>query len=249
MTGKDMNISFVLPMFNEAENIAETIARVGRFAGRISASYEIVVSDDASTDGSAGIVEGLAANDARIKLVRLAKNSNFGGALGAGLMAASKDIIVYTDSDLPAKEEDMEKALELLDGADIVTAYSLVIKDASLKRIVMSKGYNFLVQLLFGLALRDINSGLKIYRRKILEGMALKSRSPFMDVEIFVEALKRGARIKQYGLVFDLRTKGHSSISRLGVVARTFRDMLAYRFSRPAPYLPEGKKRGEEGAG
>jgi len=232
MIGKEAGISFVLPMFNEAENIAGTIGRLTELAGQICGSYEIVVSDDASTDRSADIVESLAAKDARIKLVRLGKNSNFGGALNAGLMAASKDIVVYTDSDLPAKEEDIKKAIELLDDADIVTAYSLVIKDSSVKRIVMSKGYNFLVQLLFGLSLLDINSGLKVYRRKILEGMELKSRSPFIDVEIFAEALKRGARIRQYGLIFDLRTKGHSRISRLSVVARTFRDMLVYKFSK-----------------
>jgi len=232
MTNNGPSISFVLPMFNEAENIANTIGRVAGLAGQISGSYEIVVSDDASTDGCADIVEGLAAKDARIRLVRLTENTNFGGALNAGLMAASKDIVVYTDSDLPAKEEDIKKAIELLEGADIVTAYSLVIKDSSLKRIIMSKGYNFLVQILFGLSLLDINSGLKIYRRKILEGMKLKSKSPFIDVEIFAEALKRGAKIRQYGLIFDLRTKGHSSISRIGVVARTFRDMLAYKFSK-----------------
>jgi len=232
MTDMRLNISFVLPMFNEAENIADTVGRLGRFAGAMCGSYEIVVSDDASTDGSADIVQGLAAKDARIRLVRLERNSNFGGALNAGLMAASKDIVVYTDSDLPAKEEDMKKAIGLLEGADIVTAYSLVIKDSSLKRIIMSKGYNFLVELLFGLSLIDINSGLKVYRRKILEGMKLRSRSPFIDVEIFAEAVKRGASIRQYGLIFDLRTKGRSHISRLGVVARTFRDMFRYKFSR-----------------
>ena len=232
MIGKEMNVSFVLPMFNEAENIADTVGRVGKFAGAICGSYEIVVADDASTDRSADIVADLAARDVRIKLVRLTENSKFGGALNAGLMAASKDIVVYTDSDLPAKEEDMRRAIELLEGADIVTAYSLVIKDSSLKRILMSKVYNFLVQILFGLSLRDINSGLKVYRRKILEGMELKSKSPFIDVEIFAEALRRGAKIRQYGLIFDLRTKGHSRISRMSVVARTFRDMLAYKFSR-----------------
>jgi len=191
-----------------------------------------VVSDDASTDDSADIVKSMAAKDNRIKLVCLTQNSKFGGALNAGLMAASKDVVVYTDSDLPAKEEDIKKAIELLEGADIVTAYSLVIKDASFKRIVISKVYNFLVQLLFGLSLRDINSGLKVYRRNILEGMKLKSQSPFIDVEIFSEALKRGARIRQYGLVFDLRTKGHSRISRPSVIVRTFRDMLTYKFSK-----------------
>lgn len=225
------SISFVLPMFNEAENIAGTLERISKLAGEISDSYEIIAADDASTDGGPDIVRQLAAADSHIKLVSLEKNSMFGGALNAGLMAASKDIVVYTDADLPAKEEDIKAALKLLGGCDIVTAYSLVIKDSSLKRIMMSKVYNFLVQIFFGLSLRDINSGLKIYRRTILEGMKLKSQSPFIDVEIFAEASKRGARICQYGLIFDLRTKGRSSISRIGVVARTFRDMLAYKFS------------------
>ena len=219
-------------MFNEAENIAETIARVSKLAADISESYEIVVSDDASTDAGPDIVKRLSESDSRIKLVRLEKNSRFGGALNKGLMAATKDIVVYTDSDLPAKEEDIKKAIGFLDSSDIVTAYSLVIKDNSLKRIVMSKGYNFLVQFLFGLSLHDINSGLKIYKRKFLNDMKLKSKSPFIDVEIFAEALKRGAKIQQYGLIFDLRTKGHSRISRLDVVARTFWDMLVYKFSR-----------------
>ena len=119
-----------------------------------------------------------------------------------------------------------------MDGCDIVTAYSLVLKDASIKRIIMSKVYNFIVHLLFGLKIRDINSGLKIYKRKVLEGLDLKSRSPFIDVEVFAEAIRRGFTIKQYGLVFDLRTKGQSSISRMSVVARTFWDMLRYKFSR-----------------
>jgi len=230
-TGKP-GISFVLPMFNEADSIEDTLGRVGRLGSEIASSYEIVVADDASTDGGAGVVRRLAASDGRIKLIRLDKNTKFGGALKVGLMAASKDIVIYTDSDLPAKEDDIKKALELLEGADIVTAYSTVVKDSRLKRIIMSRGYNFLVRTLFGLSLKDINSGLKIYRRKILEGMKLISESPFIDVEIFVEATKRKAKIVQYGLIFDTRTKGHSSISRLGIVARTFWDMIACRLSK-----------------
>jgi glycosyltransferase involved in cell wall biosynthesis len=226
------NISFVLPMFNEADSIEDTLGRVGKLGSEISSSYEIVVADDASTDGGAGVVRRLAARDSRIKLIRLDKNTKFGGALKVGLMAASKGIVIYTDSDLPAKEEDIKKALELLETADIVTAYSLVVKDLRLKRVIMSRGYNFLVRTLFGLSLKDINSGLKIYRRKIFDGMKLISESPFIDVEIFVEAMKRKAKIVQYGLVFEMRSKGHSSISRLGVVARTFWDMIVYRLSK-----------------
>ena len=226
------NISFLFPMFNEAENIEETARRTTALAARICGDYEIIIVDDASTDGSGALIDRMASGDKHIRPIHLKVNTKFGGALKEGLKSAAKDIVVYTDSDLPAKEEDIEKALELLDGCDIVTAYSLVLKDASLKRIIMSKGYNFLVHLLFGLKIRDINSGLKIYRKKVLEGLDLKSRSPFIDVEVFSEASRRGFTIKQYGLIFDLRTRGQSTISRMSVVARTFWDMLVYRFSK-----------------
>ena len=227
--GKISSASFVFPMFNERENIEETVRRASKLAAEISGDYEIIIADDASTDGSGDVADALAAKEACVRSVRLKKNTKFGGALKAGLEAASKEIVIYTDSDFPAREEDIKKALESLKGADIVTAYSLVIKDTSLKRIIMSRVYNFLVRALFGLKIKDINSGLKIYRRAALHGMKLRSQSPFVDVEIFAEAAKKGCRIVQYGLIFELRTKGASTISRPGVVARTFWDMLAYR--------------------
>lgn len=219
-------------MYNEAVNIAATIRRASALARSMADNYEIVVADDASTDGSGDIVDAIAAKDPRIKSVRLKENTKFGGALAAGLMAATKDVVIYTDSDFPAKEDDIKKAAAMLDTADVVTAYSLVIKDSSLKRMIMSKTYNFLVRLFFGLNIRDINSGLKIYKKKVLEGMNLRSRSPFVDVEIFAEAAKRGFKIGQYGLIFSLRTGGVSTISRPSIVARTFWDMVCYRFAK-----------------
>ena len=229
---KVASISFVFPMFNEADNIEDTIRKASGLAKALSDDYEIVIVDDASTDGSPDIVGRLALADNHIKFIRLKTNTRFGGALKEGLRKASKDIVVYTDSDFPAKEEDVKGAINLLEEADVVTAYSLVLKDSSLKRIIMSKVYNFLVHLLFGFKIRDINSGLKIYRRKVLQGLNLRSKSPFIDVEIFAEAIRRNFKIKQYGLIFELRIKGHSSISRPSVVARTFWDMLVYKFSK-----------------
>jgi len=219
-------------MYNEAENIAATVRRASTLAAEMAPDYEIIVADDASTDGSGSIVDAIAMRDPHVKSVRLDENTKFGGALKAGLAVATKEVVVYTDSDFPAKEEDIKRAAAMLEDGDVVTAYSLVIKDSSLKRIMMSKTYNFLVRILFGLNIRDINSGLKIYKKKVLEGMDLRSKSPFIDVEIFAEAAKRGFVIRQYGLVFDLRTGGISTISRLPVVGRTFWDMLCYRFSK-----------------
>jgi glycosyltransferase involved in cell wall biosynthesis len=229
---KKRSISFVFPMFNEAENIATTLSKATRLAGELADDYEIIVVDDASTDDCGHIVEETAAADGRIRLIRLARNTKFGGALAKGLLSATKEVVIYTDSDFPATEKDIGTAIDLLEGADVVSPYSTEVKDGSLKRIIMSKGYNFLVRTLFGLKMRDINAGLKVYKRDVFKGMNPLSRSPFVDAEIFVEARRRGFRIEQYGVVFQFRTKGKSLISRPSIVARTFWDMLVYRFSR-----------------
>ena len=226
------SISFVMPMYNEAANIEDSVTRISNLANELTGDYEVIIADDASTDTSADIVKGIASRDPHIKLIRLKKNTKFGGALAEGLKNAGKEVVIYTDSDLPVKEDDIKKGLALLDKADIVTGCSMVIKDMSLKRIIMSKVYNFLVQILFGLSIKDINSGFKIYKAKVIRDLNLISRSPFVDVEIFSEAKKRGFRIEQFGLIFDLRTHGVSTISRFGVVARTFFDMLRYRLSK-----------------
>lgn len=226
------SISFVLPMYNEAANIEDTARRVSALARELTDDYEIITVDDASTDGSPDIADMIALKDPHVRSVRLKKNTKFGGALAAGLKNASKGVVVYTDADLPVREEDVKKALVLLDKADVITGYSLALKDAAIKRIIMSKVYNFLVQVFFGLNIKDINSGFKIYKLKVVKDLDLISMSPFVDVEIFAEAKKRGFRIEQFGLVFKQRTKGASTISRLSVVARTFLDMLIYRFSR-----------------
>ena len=224
------SISFVLPMYNEAENITDTLQKLTRMALDICRDYEIIVIDDASQDNGCRIVDDFISRDDHIKLVRLPKNTKFGGALHTGLKKASRPIIIYTDADLPVKEKKIKKGLESLAGADIVTGYSLALKDSSFKRIIISRVYNFLVKFLFGLQIKDINSGFKIYRAEALHDMKLYSRSPFIDTEIFVEALKKNYRIKQFGLIFDLRTKGKSTVARPTIIARTFWDMLAYKF-------------------
>jgi glycosyltransferase involved in cell wall biosynthesis len=229
---KRCGISFVFPVFNEYENIGRTLRRAETLAGELTDDYEIVVVDDASTDGSTEALRAAAMENPRIRCLCLKANERMGGALKKGLRAASKDIIIYTDFDFPAREEDIKKALKSMDGVDIVTAYSTVTKNESMKRVVISKAYNRLVRALFNLPIRDVNAGLKIFRKRVFEDMDLSSSSPFICAEIFAEALRMGFAIRQYGIVFEPRTRGSSCISRTDVLLRSFADMLAYRFSR-----------------
>lgn len=230
LSGK--SISFVIPMYNESGTIEDTVERLTELASGISDDYEIIVSNDASTDNSGAIVDKIAEKNPHVKAVTLIKNTKFGGALKAGIKRAQKEIIIYTDSDFPIRPEDIKEALLLLSGCDIVTAYSKIKKGETLRRVIMSKVYNFLIQFLFRTNIKDINSGFKIFKRSIFKNMRLISKSPFVDAEIFVRAMKKNFTIKQYPIIFKHREHGKSYISRAPVVLRTMADMLRFKFSR-----------------
>lgn len=227
-----ISVSFVIPMYNESQTIGNTVERLTQMAKALTDDYEIVIADDGSTDDSGLIADRIAEEDPHVKVEHLKKNAKFGGALRKGLKRAKKNIIIYTDSDLPVDSSDIRNALFLLDECDIVTAVSKVKKGETLKRIIISGVYNFLVQLLFKTALKDINSGFKIYKRKVFENMELISNSPFVDVEIFIKAMKRNFVITQYPIIFKHRKKGKSYISRPSVIFATLADMLRSKFSR-----------------
>ena len=220
------SISFVLPMFNESDGIQRAVDTVRHLAKELSDDYEIIVVDDASTDGCGDIVEAMAAHADDIRLHRLQKNTKFGGAFAKGFKVAAKDLIIYMDSDIPAGPDDIRASVRSMGDADIVTACSKVTKGDDVKRKLMSGIYNFMVERLFGLNLRDINSGYKIVKRALIEDLHFVSNSPFVDVELFLHARKKGATVRQFPLVFVPRTSGRSYISRLPVVFATLLDMV-----------------------
>ncbi|MFH1593502.1 MAG: glycosyltransferase family 2 protein [Candidatus Omnitrophota bacterium] len=223
-------VSFVIPMYNERETVSDTITKITEVAKGLTDNYEIIIANDGSSDGSGSVVDAIAKRDPFVRPLHLAKNTKFGGAFSAGLKKARNEIIIYTDSDLPINISDIENALSILKEADAVTAYSKVKKGETLKRVIISKVYNFLIQSLFRTGIKDINSGFKIYRKKIFSDMKLTSKSPFIDVEIFLNAKKKGYVIKQYPIVFKHRKAGKSYISRPAVILATMMDMLRIKF-------------------
>jgi len=235
-------ISLVLPMFNEGPAVDATLKQVLDVLERRFADFEIVVADDASTDGCADQVDQWARKDPRVRLVRLPHNQRFGGALCAGLQGARKDLLVYTDFDLPIRLESLPRLLEAFSDADVLTGYSDDgAKYANWKSKRISLGYNFMVRTLFGLRLRDINFGFKAIRRSVWEKLQLRSRSPFVDAELFVQAEHLGFRVKEIPVPFVQRQLGASHIRRLDVIAATMLDMaklrltLSRRLGRAAP--------------
>ncbi len=228
---RSLSVSFVMPMFNESENISVTIDKIISVAGDLTDDYEIIVVDDASTDGSADIVDKIAGSNSAVRSFRQKTNSMFGGAFAEAFRRASKDIIVYMDSDMPVRLEDIKESFPLITDAGIVTGYSKINKGDTIVRKIISCAYNLLVQTLFGLNVRDINSGYKIVRRDMVKDLNFISRSPFIDVELFLHARRKKVAVRQFPLIFSPRSGGTSHIARFPVILATFRDMLKVKLA------------------
>lgn len=232
------SISLVMPMYNESACVAGTLSAAVASLTRNFTNFEIIVVDDGSTDDCAALVQRWADTDSRITLVRMSGNQRFGGALSAGIAAASKDLVFYTDFDLPVDLDFFPEVANGLRSDCVLTGYSPEYpKNLSWSSKLLSSTYNALVQLLFRLKLRDVNFGFKAMRRSVAEQMRLVSKSPFVDAEIFIQARRAGHRVREIAVPFCTRKLGVSRIRRMDVVAWTLLDMARVWLFAPRPML------------
>jgi hypothetical protein len=126
---------------------------------------------------------------------------------------------------------EVAKAVRLLRlyQADIVSAYRLDRTGEGVRRLVYSYVYNHLVQLMFGLRIRDMNFAFKLVRRRVFDHIVLESEGSFIDVELLARAHRLGFQIVQFGTDYFPRTRGISTLSSNSVIAKILREMVALR--------------------
>lgn len=230
------SLTIFFPAWNEQAGLERTVTAAVEAAERVQAagevsSFDIVVVDDASTDGTGAIADRLAAADDRVRVVHHERNRGLGGAIRTGLAASSGDLVLYTDADLPFDLMELDKALRVarVYDADVVALYRLDRTGEGPRRFVYSYLYNHLVRLLFGLRVRDVNFAGKLLRRRVLDAVDLHSEGSFIDVELLVQAQRRGFTLMQFGVDYFPRTRGVSTLSSWPVIAGIVREMLALR--------------------
>jgi len=221
------SLSVVVPMYNEEAYVDRAVTAARGVLEEMGCEWEIVIVDDASTDGTARRAEALAAADARVRVIHNAVNRRLGGTLRAGYGAARKELIFYTDADLPVDLGQLPRAVRLLEyqQADLLAGYRFDRTSEGLHRAVYTIGYHLLIRLLFGLRIRDVNFAFKLFRRSLLQRFELRSEGSFIDAELLLRARKAGAVMIQMGLDYFPRTRGRSQLSSLGVIAAILREM------------------------
>jgi len=229
-------LTIFFPAWNEQDGLVRTVTACIEAGERLVAtgelsSFDLVVVDDASTDATGAIADELAAADGRITVVHHPTNRGLGGAIRSGLAAATGDLVLYTDADLPFDLAELDKAARVarVYDADVVALYRLDRTGEGPRRFVYSYVYNHLVRLLFGLRVRDVNFAGKLIRRRVLDAVELSSEGSFIDVELLVQAQRRGFTIMQFGVDYFPRTRGVSTLSSWAVIAGIVREMTALR--------------------
>jgi len=216
-------------MYNEEAYARRAVAAARAALETAIPDWEIVIVDDASTDGTAAVADALAREDPRVRVIHNLRNRRLGGALRAGYAAATKELVFYTDADLPVDLEVLPRAVRLLEyqQADIVAAYRFDRTSEGLVRALYTFCYNHLIRTLFGLRVRDVNFAFKLFRRSVLEKFTLTSEGSFIDAEFLLRARKAGCVIIQIGLDYFPRTRGTSTLGSVPVILAILRDMAA----------------------
>ena len=182
-TDKQLDISIVVPVFNEVDLIEELLSRIKKVCGGLRRTYEIVIVDDGSTDGTYEQLKKIQANDSSLRIVKFTRNFGQQAAVLAGFRISKGDIIVQLDSDLQNPPEEIPKLLSAMsENIDLVTTTHRKRLDSAL-RVMGSRCLLKIGQMLFGDAVKLNLSSFRALRRSVVKKIEVcKDRSRYMAV-------------------------------------------------------------------
>lgn len=213
-------VSIVIPLHNEATTLRELYERVLATMERQDRTWELVLVNDGSTDGTGEILDALFESDPRLQVVHLRRNYGQTPALMAGFDHARGEVVVSLDGDLQHAPEEITAFLaKIEEGYDLVSGWRVSRSDALLTRKLPSRIANWLMSCVSGVQVHDFGTTFKAYRREILDDIQL-----YGDLHRFVPALSamNGARIAEIPIKDMGRNSGRSHYG----LSRTFRVMF-----------------------
>ena len=168
-----MDISVIIPAFNECESLPELSAWIARVMQEHGFSYEVLFVDDGSTDGTWEAVRRLSADDPHVHGLRFRRNYGKSAALYCGFERAQGEVVFTMDADLQDSPEELPEMYRMIteQGWDLVSGWKQQRKDNVLTKNLPSKLYNATARRITGIKLHDMNCGLKAYRREVVKSI------------------------------------------------------------------------------
>ena len=220
----EIDLSIVIPLYNEQDSLPELYAGITKHVTDMN--YEILFIDDGSTDRSVQVIEKMAQQDNRVKLVQFRTNAGKSAALDAGFQAAKGGIVITMDADLqddPAEIPELIRALE--QGYDLVSGWKKKRHDPFIKRQT-SKVFNYFTSLFSGIRLHDFNCGLKAYRQPVVKSMRVYGE---LHRYLPVIAHRNGFRVTEKVVTHHARKYGNTKFGVARFIRGAF-DLLTITF-------------------
>lgn len=212
-----MDLSIIIPMFNEAENVEKTVQRVEEALRPLPGSYEIIAVDDGSLDNTLEVLKSIESNNEKLKVVSYSKNIGRGMALRKGFQASRGEIVISIDADLsydPRYILDFFKILNTEPDIDFLLASPYMpggsVKNVPFRRLWISKLGNKILRFSMPNRIYTSTGIFRAYRRKVLESLELESDGKEIHLEILSKAIALGYRVKEIPAVLTSREKGES---------------------------------------
>jgi glycosyltransferase involved in cell wall biosynthesis len=225
-----MQLSVVIPVFNEAGNIETILKRVKT----TKLASEIVVVDDGSQDGTRDILKKLDGKN-RVRVILHEKNQGKGAAVCTGIQAAKGDVILIQDADLEYSPGDYPALLQpiLDDIADVVYGSRFLggpRRATMFWHMIANQLLTFMTNILYDTILSDMETGYKVFRRKVIEGMNLRAHRFDFEPEFTAKVLKRRYHIYEVPITFNPRDYSEGKKIKLHDAFEAVWTLLKYRF-------------------
>ena len=191
-----MDLSIVIPLFNEDESLPELTAWIERVMQENNYSYEMILIDDGSIDESWKVLESLRLKNPHIKGIKFQRNYGKSAALNEGFKAAQGDVIITMDADMQDSPDEIPSLRKMIleDGFDLVSGWKKKRYDNTLTKNIPSKLFNAAARKSSGIKLHDFNCGLKAYRKKVV-----KSIEVYGEMHRYIPVLAKWAGFRKIG--------------------------------------------------
>ena len=226
-----MDLSVVIPVYNEEESILELAEWIERVCVKDSLSFEILFIDDGSSDSSWDKIAGIAAKKQFVRGTRFRRNYGKAAAIHTGFREANGDVVITMDSDLQDSPDEIPELVKMINegGFDLVSGWKKKRYDPFIKRIT-SRFYNRTARWSSGIKLHDFNCGLKAYRQEVVKSIEI-----FGEMHRYIPMLAKEAgfnkigekvvehRARQYGVTkygLDRFLKGYLDLLTIGFITR-----------------------------
>jgi len=223
------SLSVILPAYNEAQVIANTVSTVHFVLDGWKVDFEIIVVNDGSTDQTGAILAALAARDPRIRFVTHPVNQGYGAALVSGFAAATKELIFFMDADGQFDISDLRTFFLFIDRYDAVIGYRIDRQDSWMRKL-NAWGWKLLIGWVLGVHVRDVDCAFKLLHTDFLHQHPLQTRGAMINAELLYTLKQAGGTAKELGVHHLPRQAGRATGASLSVILRAFRELFAYAY-------------------